>query len=113
MIKFLSDRCLSFNRGERDAKGTLITADAKIGFNELPDWVAGDPYYEICVKHNLIKPFAESSKSEDTQKDMEAAQALREEIRALEEKRDMLKTQAGAKTPEKPAVKVGTLNKSK
>ena len=90
MIKVLADRVLAFDNGEKDKTGRLIQVTTTIGFCELPDWVEEHDYFKMAKKDGIIKPFKDTSRSEDTLKEMERKQALEAEIKALEEKRDML-----------------------
>jgi hypothetical protein len=93
-IKVLADKCLAFDRGEKDGQGKLVRAITKIGFNELPDWVEGTDYYKAAVNEGSLKPFGSSGESETVQKEQEKLQALKDEIKALEEKRDLLNSVA-------------------
>lgn len=90
MIKVLADQVLAFDNGEKDRTGKLIQVKTTIGFCELPDWVEDHEYFQMAKKAGIIKPFKDSSRSEDVLKDMERKQALEAEIKELEEKRDML-----------------------
>lgn len=94
MIKVLADKCLAFDRGEKDKHGALIQSKTKIGFNELPDWVEHTAYFKAAVKEGSLKPFKSSTDSETVLKSQEKRQALLDEIKELEEKRDLLKTTA-------------------
>ncbi len=99
MIKVLADRCLSFDRGEKDNSGRLITAKTTIGFCELPDWVADDDYFKMAKKAGILKPFTASGESEAVLKESERLAAIRAEIKAEEERLAELK--AEGKQPSK------------
>lgn len=92
MIKVLADKVLGFHNGEKDSHGNLIIHKTKIGFCELPDWVEKTKYYKAAIKDGSLKPFKNSMYSEEVLKEQEKLQALREEIKALEEKKELLKT---------------------
>lgn len=92
MIKVLADKVLGFHNGDLDAQGNLIIHKTKIGFCELPDWVKKTDYYKLAIADGSLKPFQNSASSEDVLKDQEKAKALKDEIKALEEKRDLLNT---------------------
>lgn len=90
MIKVLADKVLAFDRGERNGDGVLVVAKTKVGFCELPDWAAKTDYFKAAVADGSIKAFQEASESENVLKEQEKLAALKAEIAALEEKRDML-----------------------
>lgn len=90
MIKVLADKVLGFSNGDRDKNGALVIVKTKIGFCELPDWVTKDKYYELATKDGSLKPYNSSGESEDVLKAQEKLQALQDEIKALQEKRDLL-----------------------
>ncbi|OOM73993.1 hypothetical protein CLPUN_42310 [Clostridium puniceum] len=92
MIKVLADKVLGFHNGDQDEKGNLIICRTKIGFCELPDWVAKSAYYKAAILDGSLRPFENSASSEEVLKDQEKLQALKDEIKALEEKRDLLNT---------------------
>lgn len=91
-MKVLADKILGFHNGEVDNHGNLIIHKTKIGFCELPDWVEKTDYFKLAKKDGSIKPFENSASSEDVLKEQEKLQALRDEIKSLEEKRDLLNT---------------------
>jgi hypothetical protein len=92
MIRVLADKVLGFDNGEKDSHGNLKIHKTKIGFCELPDWVAKNEYYKKAIKDGSLKPFEKSSQSEEVLKGQEKLEALRQEIKALEEKKELLKT---------------------
>lgn len=94
MIKVLADKILGFHNGDVDKNGNLIIHKTKIGFCELPDWVEETPYFKMAIKDGSLKPFQQSSQSEEVLKEQEKLQALKDEIKSLEEKRDILNTPA-------------------
>lgn len=89
-IKVLADKVLAFDRGEHDRNGVLIQERTKIGFNTLPAWVEKTDLYKAAVADGSLKSFNSSADSEAVLKEQEKLAALRDEIKALEEKRDML-----------------------
>jgi hypothetical protein len=93
MIKVLADKVLGFHNGDRDSHGNLIIIKTKIGFCELPDWVGKTKFYKAAIKDGSLKPFENSGASEEVLKEQERLQALRDEIKSLEEKKELLKTQ--------------------
>jgi hypothetical protein len=107
MIKVLADKVLGFHNGDLDGNGNLIIHKTKLGFCELPDWVAKTDYYKLAIKDGSLRPFENSASSEDVLKEQEKLQALKDEIKSLEEKRDLLNTadelskKAGVKTKAK------------
>ena len=94
MIKVLSDKILGFHNGDLDKNGNLVIHKTKIGFCELPDWVEKTNYYKAAIIDGSLKPFQNSASSEEVLKEQEKLQALRDEIKALEEKKDLLNTPA-------------------
>jgi len=90
MIKVLANKVLAFSQGEKDSKGNLIREKTKVGFCELPDWVQEDLYFKAAVRDKSILAVGSSSESETVLKEMEKLEALRSEIAALEEKRDLM-----------------------
>lgn len=93
MIKVLADKVLGFHNGELDKHGNLILHKTKIGFCELPDWVEKTDYYKMAIADGSLKPFKASASSEEVLKEQEKLQAIKDEIKAMEEKRELLKTQ--------------------
>jgi len=92
MIKVLADKTLGFMNGDKDKKGSLIITKTKIGFCELPDWVEKTPYYKAACADGSLRAFESPVASEDVLKEQEKLQAIKDEIKALEEKRDLLNT---------------------
>ncbi|MDQ7094208.1 hypothetical protein REC12_11470 [Desulfosporosinus sp. PR] len=90
MIKVLANKVLAFNCGEKDAKGNIIRHCTKVGFCELPDWVEKDPYFQAAITDKSILSVGASSESESVLKEMERLEALKAEVKAMEEKRDLL-----------------------
>ena len=99
-VKVLADKVLAFDRGEFDRNGILVTVRTKIGFNELPDWVEKTDYFKAAVKDGSLKPFTSAAQSEEVLKEQEKLAAIKAEIAALEEKRDLL---AKSDTPDHAA----------
>lgn len=89
-IKVLADKVLAFDRGEKNRDGILITIRTKIGFNELPDWVAETDYFKAAQADGSLKAFTSSADSETVLKEQERLAALKDEIKAAEEKLDLL-----------------------
>ena len=89
-IKILANKVLAFDRGERDKEGQLIKEKTKIGFCELPGWVAETDYFKLAVSDGSIKSFTSSSEDETVLKGQERLAAIKAEIAELEEKRDLL-----------------------
>ncbi|WP_297428662.1 hypothetical protein [Clostridium sp.] len=92
MIKVLADKVLGFHNGDVDKNGNLIIHKTKIGFCELPDWVEKTDYYKAAIADGSLKPFQNSASSEEVLKEQERFQALRDEIKSLEEKKELLST---------------------
>ena len=90
MIKVLADKVLAFDRGEKDGDGQVVRVTTKIGFCELPDWVAETDYFKLATLDGSVKSFISSRDDEAVLKDQEKAAALKAEIAALEEQRDLL-----------------------
>jgi hypothetical protein len=95
MIKVLADKILAFDRGEKDSHGNLIRVKTKIGFCELPAWVAETDYFKAAVAEKSLKPFVSSGESEEVLKEQEKLAALKAENEELkkqiEEKKAALK----------------------
>lgn len=92
MIKVLANKILGFHNGELDKQGNLEIHRTAIGFCELPDWVAKTDYYKLAIADGSLKPFENSASSEQVLKDQEKLQAIKDEIKAAEEQRDILNT---------------------
>jgi len=92
MLKVLANKILGFTNGDKDKKGNLIVIKTKIGFCELPNWVEKTKYYKDACKDGSLRAFESSASSENVLKEQEKLQALKDEIKALEEKRDLLNT---------------------
>ena len=105
MIKVLSDKILGFHNGDLDKNGNLVIHKTKIGFCELPDWVEKTNYYKLAIADGTLKPFQNSASSEEVLKGQEKLQALKDEIKALEEKRDLLNTASEIAEKETKAAK--------
>jgi|GEM_PF-6565358 hypothetical protein len=91
-IKVLADKVLAFDRGELDRNGILVTVRTKIGFNELPDWVGQTDFFKAAQNDGSLKAFTSSADSEEVLKAQEKLAALKDEIKSLEEQRDLLKS---------------------
>ena len=89
-IKVLADKVLAFDRGERDREGQLIRVKTKIGFCELPDWVEGTDYFKAATADGSLKAFTSTGESEAVLKEQEKLAALKAEVAAMEEKRDLM-----------------------
>ena len=92
MIKVLADKILGFHNGDLDKNGNLVIHKTKIGFCELPDWVEETNYYKAAITDGSLKPFQNSASSEEVLKEQEKLQAIKDEIKALEEKKELLST---------------------
>ncbi|MFA6875725.1 MAG: hypothetical protein WCQ87_03730 [Parabacteroides sp.] len=92
MISVLSDRCLAFDRNEKDAHGVLQKVHVAIGFNELPDWVEKTDYFKAAKKDGIIH-VASRNHDEEAVKIMEENKKLKERIRELEEKKEVAEGQ--------------------
>ena len=90
MIKVLADKVLAFDRGERDRDGQLIRVKTNIGFCELPDWVEKTDYFQAAIKDGSLKAFTSPGESEAVLKEQEKLAAIKAEVAAMEEKRDLL-----------------------
>jgi hypothetical protein len=90
MLKIIANKTLAFDRGEKDREGRLLREKTKVGYCELPEWVADTTYFKAAVKDGSLKYFAYSSEGDSVQKEMEKLAKLKEEIRALEERKEAL-----------------------
>ena len=99
MLKLMANKVLAFTQGEKDAKGRLIKVKTKVGFCTLPDWVEQDDYYKLAISDGSITSFTSSADDENVLKAQERLAALKEEIKALEEKRELLATAPAATAP--------------
>lgn len=99
MIKVLANKVLAFDRGEKDKDGRLMTVTTKIGFCELPDWVGETDYFKAASADGSLKAFVSSADSEAVLKEQERLEAIRAEVAALEEKRDLLSAAATTDDP--------------
>ncbi|TGE35881.1 hypothetical protein E4K67_22455 [Desulfosporosinus fructosivorans] len=95
-IKVLANKVLAFDRGEKDAKGNLKTVRTNIGFCELPDWAAETDYFKLATIDGSVKSFTSPGESEAVLKEQEKLAALKAEVAALEEKRDMMSVLNGS-----------------
>lgn len=102
-IKVLADKVLAFDRGERNRNGQLVKEKTKVGFNELPDWVAQTDLFKAASKDGSLKEFTSSGESEAVLKEQEKLAAIKAEIAAMEEKRDLLSanSDSSGKKPDK------------
>ena len=94
-IKVLADKVLAFDRGELNRDGQVVTERTKIGFCELPDWVAETDYFKAATADGSLKAFTSPGESEAVLKEQEKLAAIKAEIAALEEQRDLLGGSAG------------------
>ena len=85
MVRCLANAILQFHNPETGEKATT-----KIGFNELPNWVGELPYFKAASKSWHLDVFDGSSDkmTEQLVKDEEKAAQLRDDIKALEEKKE-------------------------
>lgn len=90
MIKVLADKVLAFDRGEKNRDGQVMTVRTSIGFCELPDWVAETDYFKAATADGSLKAFTSPGESEAVLKEQEKLAAIKAEIAALEEQRDIL-----------------------
>jgi hypothetical protein len=90
MLKLMANKVLAFTQGEKDAKGRLIKVKTKVGFCTLPDWVEQDDYYKLAISDGSITSFTASADDENVLKAQQRLAALKEEIKALEEKKESL-----------------------
>lgn len=84
MISVLADRCLAFDRGEKNEHGVLKKVHVKIGFNEVPDWVEKTDYFQDALKDGIIH-IASKHDDEAAVKAMEENKKLQLKIKELEE----------------------------
>lgn len=96
MIKVLADKVLAFDRGEKNGDGQVVTVKTNIGFCELPDWVAETDYFKAATKDGSLKAFTSPGESENVLKEQERLAAIKAEIKALEEQRDLLAVASGS-----------------
>lgn len=89
-IKVLADKVLAFDRGELNRDGQVVTERTKIGFCELSDWVAETDYFKAATADGSLKAFTSPGESEAVLKEQEKLAAIKAEIAALEEQRDLL-----------------------
>lgn len=85
-IKFLCDRNLEFSRKDLGAKDGIEKIQAKIGFNELPDWVGNDDYFALNEKDGTIKSFESSKEADRVVKEAELSAKAKRELKSLQEK---------------------------
>lgn len=100
MIKILANKCLAFERGEKDKYGALKYVKVHVGFNEIPDWVEQTDFYQAAVKDKSIQVVS-AHKDEDALKLQEKHKAYEDKIRALEEENEKLKNKKHAGRPPK------------
>jgi hypothetical protein len=99
MLKLMANKVLAFTQGEKDAKGRLIKVKTKVGFCTLPDWVEQDDYYKLAISDGSITSFTASADDENVLKAQQRLAALKEEIKALEEKKESLVAAPTATAP--------------
>ena len=93
MISVLADRCLAFDRNEKDAHGVLQKVHATIGFNDMPDWVEKTDYFQAALKDGIVH-IASKHNDEEKVKALEENQKLKLKIKALEEEAEKKQTEA-------------------
>ena len=88
MIRCLAEQKLEFSNGTEKAQ-------TKLGFCELPNWVGETPYFQAAERQGLIRAFEGNNPqtSEEVLKAAEQLAAIKAEIKAAEEKRDLINTQ--------------------
>jgi hypothetical protein len=101
MIKVLADKVLAFDRGEKDREGQLVRVKTNIGFCELPDWVAQTDYFKAATADGSLKAFTSPGESEAVLKEQEKLAAIKAEVAAMEEKRDLLGSSGKGKAKDK------------
>lgn len=89
-IKVLANKVLAFDRGEKNSEGQLKTVKTNIGFCELPDWVAETDYFKMATADGSLKAFTSPGEPEVVLKEQEKLAALKAEVAAMEEKRDLM-----------------------
>lgn len=94
-MKVLANKVLAFNNGELNSKGELVEYKTKVGFCELPDWVAQTEYFKLATLDGSIKAFEST-----TDKAMEEAKKKDEEIERLKAEIEALKGVKTVKTEE-------------
>jgi len=92
MISVLADRCLAFDRNEKNAHGVLQKVHVTIGFNDLPDWVEKTDYFQAALKDGIVH-IANKYNDEEKVKAMEENQKLKNRIKELEEAAEKKQTQ--------------------
>lgn len=90
-VKFLANCSPRFVAGEE-------TFQAKVGFNEMPDKFAKDPYYKMCKDDKSIQDFVSNPTDQQHEEFDKMVQAERERADALQKELDDLKA---AQQPEK------------
>jgi len=91
MISVLADRCLAFDRGEKNSHGVLQKVHVNIGFNDVPDWVEKTDYFQAALKDGIIH-VASKHKDEEAVKALEENQKLQLKVKELEEELEKQKT---------------------
>lgn len=79
MIKVLANRCLAFDRGERNASGALIREKTTIGFCSLPDWVGETDYFKAAIKDGSLQMVSQTSSVSDAERIAQLEKQLAEE----------------------------------
>lgn len=91
MISVMANACVEFDNGEEK----VVTV---LGFNRLPDWVAGTDYFKLCSTPVLGKPALIHAFEGSSDKSMQKADAIRAENKALREKIKALQEKAEMET---------------
>lgn len=103
MVKVLANKVLAFDRGEKNEKGNLIREKTKVGFCELPDWAQETDLFKAAIVDKSILAVGQSSESESVLKEQEKLAVLQDQVKALEEKRDLIAASIAAeKKPKVP-----------
>jgi len=89
-IKVLANKVLAFDQGEKNREGQVVSVKTNIGFCELPDWVAETDYFKAATLDGSLKAFTSPGEPEAVLKEQEKLAALKAEIAALEEQKDLL-----------------------
>jgi hypothetical protein len=85
MVRCLANSILEFHNTKTGEK--VVT---KMGFNQFPDWVGENHYYKQAVKFKHLTEFEGSADKtlEQITIDSETAAKLKDDIKALEEKKE-------------------------
>ena len=107
-VKVLANKILAFDQGEKDANGVLKTVRTNIGFCELPNWAAETDYFKLAESDGSITSFTSPGEPETVLKEQEKLAAIRAEIKAAEEKLDLMR--AAVTVADVPADAIHVIN---